>query len=115
MEASHDRLRERVFAVCDRAAPGIPPARGTETITDGGGMSTGSAQARYRLRSPNRSLLRRRQRRKAEADRDLILDLERAQNRGIGRKPERALPNHDRPGARYAAGRGIENERYVEP
>jgi len=41
VEASHVRLRERVFAVCDRAEPGNPPARGTEKITDGGGMSTG--------------------------------------------------------------------------
>jgi len=42
VEASHVRLRERVFAVCDRAEPGNPPARGTEKITDGGGMSTGN-------------------------------------------------------------------------
>ena len=38
------------MAVCDRAAPGISPARGTEKITDGRGMSTGSWVASLRPR-----------------------------------------------------------------
>jgi hypothetical protein len=40
-EVSPVRERERVFAVCDRAAPGTSPAQGKDQITDGSGMSTG--------------------------------------------------------------------------
>jgi ribosomal-protein-alanine N-acetyltransferase len=50
VEVSHVRQRERVDAVCDRAAPGISPAQGTEKITDGSGMSTGLTTARLQLR-----------------------------------------------------------------